>query len=77
MNYDKLLAEYSSISETDFWLAFNARIAEYRAILSRECETKDDPRKSQGGLVAIDFILGRNEQPHLAQRLLAELKKKS
>jgi len=75
--YERATSEYSQILNTKFWDLFVARLREYRGVLSRQCETEDDPRRSQGGVIAIDFILGRNEQQPLAERLLAELKKKS
>jgi len=74
--YNKLVDEYKDILETDFWPLYLARIKQYRDVLSRQCETEDNPTKVQGSLVAIDYILGRNEQPNLAERLLAESKKK-
>ena len=74
--YNKLVDEYKDILETDFWPLYLARIKQYRDVLSRQCETEDNPTKVQGSLIAIDFILGRNEQPNLAERLLAESKKK-
>ena len=75
--YERATSEYSQILNTKFWDLFVARLKEYRGVLSRQCETEDDVRRAQGGTMTIDFILGRNEQPPLAERLLAELKKKS
>ena len=74
--YNKLVDEYKAIADTEFWPLYLARIKQYRDVLSRQCETEDNPTKVQGSLIAIDFILGRNEQPNLAERLLAESKKK-
>jgi len=74
--YNKLVDEFATIADTEFWPLYLARIKQYRDVLSRQCETEDNPTKVQGSLIAIDFILGRNEQPNLAERLLAESKKK-
>jgi len=74
--YDRILSDYKAIADTEFWPLYLARIKQYRDVLSRQCETEDNPTKVQGSLIAIDFILGRNEQPNLAERLLAESKKK-
>lgn len=75
--YERASSEWLQIVETKFWSEYVRMIREHRDALSRKCETEEDPRKYQGGIKAIDFILGKNEQPGLAERLLAELKEKS
>jgi hypothetical protein len=74
--YELYSSQYEQISSKEFWAAVMNRIAEHRAVLSRMCEKEDDPRRPQGGIEAIDFILGRNEQPNIAVRLLEETRKK-
>ena len=80
MNHDKLVAEFSTIEETDFWKYLLLEIKKHRDTLSTMCETEEDPRKSQGGVKAIDFILGRDyllgrsKYPNIVVRLLDETK---
>jgi hypothetical protein len=73
---ERISAEWESIKETAFWGLFVAKIKERRDTESRFCEVNAEVAKSQGALLALDFVLGRGlNQPPLAERLLDELRK--
>jgi len=73
-NVNKLSAEFSTISETDFWKLYHQKISEKRAADSRACEMKEVVAKYQGSLEMADFILGRGkEYKPLAERIMDEL----
>jgi hypothetical protein len=79
----KIQAEWESILRTDAWKLFVTAIKKHRDVLSGDCENKDDPRREQGGVKAIDFILGRDylygrsDVPGLVTRIIEETKQKS
>jgi phage host-nuclease inhibitor protein Gam len=83
MNYDKIVGEYSAIEETDFWKSLIKEIKAHRDLLSGMCETKENPTSEQGGVKAIDFILGRdyflgrNKYPNVVVRILENSRKSS
>jgi len=77
MNADRILAESSTVLETEFWKFYHQKIAEQRAVDSRACETKEVVSKFQGAVMAWDFILGRGDfKKPLAERILDELENK-
>ncbi len=71
---ERISSEFAQIEQTDFWRLFVRTIMDKRKVLSRECETKDDVRESQGGIKVIDWILGVNEQKPLQERILLALR---
>ena len=71
---ERISGEFSQLEQTDFWRLFVKSISDKRRVLSRECETKDDIKASQGGIRILDWILGVNEQRPLVERLLQELR---
>jgi len=81
--HDKLLAEYETIQDSDIWDRIISKIMEYRAYLSNMCETKETPTKEQGGIEAVNFILGRDFVfgksivPSIVTRILDDAKKES
>jgi hypothetical protein len=76
MNADRILAESSTVTETEFWKYYHQKISEKRATDSRACETKDIVTRYQGAVEMADFILGRGEYKPLAERILDELQNK-
>lgn len=75
-NNSQILSDYETIIHTSFWPLFISRIERHRKVLSRLCETEDDPRREQGGVSALDFVLGKNERDSLAEIIIKELKNK-
>ena len=73
MNADRILAESSTVTATEFWKLYHQKISEKRATDSRACETKDIVTRYQGAVEMADFILGRGEYKPLAERILDEL----
>jgi hypothetical protein len=76
MNADRILAESSTVTATEFWKLYHQKISEKRATDSRACETKDIVTRYQGAVEMADFILGRGEYKPLAERILDELQNK-
>jgi len=77
MGFNQILAEWETISVSQFWRAYTDALKAKRALLSRKCETEKDPREYQGAIELMDFILGRNEDPGMVAKLLDALRKKS
>jgi hypothetical protein len=83
MLHDKLLAEYETISDTDFWKLLLSEIKKKRDRYSTNCETKEDNRRDQGAVAAIDEIIGRDyysgsgKYPNIVVRLFEEARKES
>jgi hypothetical protein len=83
MLHDKLLAEYETISDTDFWKLLLSEIKKKRDRYSTNCETKEDNRRDQGAVAAIDEIIGRDyfpgcgKHPNIVVRLLEDAGGKS
>lgn len=61
--YDKakLEGEWFAIQATDFWKEMVRRILNRREFLINKCLTLDDPRREQGEVRGIDYILGLPE----------------
>jgi hypothetical protein len=76
LNYNKISAEWESISESEFWKAFVAELQKKRDRYSTNCETKEDNRRDQGAVAVIDEIIGRDysvgcgKLPNIVVRLL-------
>lgn len=76
--FERIAAEWSTISETKFWELFVSEIQKRRDVESRACETNKEPTKNQGACEALDYILGRGKDYlPLPERLLDELRQKS
>lgn len=79
--YDKLVAEFSTIEETAFWKALLKKVKDHRDTFTTNCETKDNPTRDQGAIIALDLILGRDylqgrsKYPNIVVRLLDEARK--
>jgi len=54
MGFNQILAEWETISVSQFWRAYTDALKAKRANLSRHCETDKDPREFQGGILALD-----------------------
>jgi hypothetical protein len=77
-SFERVVAEWETIKDSQFWAEFIGRIMNMRALASRDCEQLEDSRKSQGAVKVLDDIIGRGEnKPPLAERLLEELRQKS
>jgi len=78
MSQNRLVIDYEQLLDLPFWKLFIEKIVERRAYLSRRCETEENPIRFQGGLEAIDFILGRGtDNPSLAERIIRDIREKS
>jgi len=78
MLQNRLVSDYEQLLDLPFWRLFLEKISERRAFLSRKCETEENPIRFQGGLAALDFILGRGtDNPSLAESIIRDIREKS
>lgn len=57
----KLEGEWFSIQKTDFWQELMKKVMARRELLINKCLSLDDPRREQGEVKGIDYILGLPE----------------
>lgn len=74
---NQIQTEWEQIQVTKFWKLFLEEIYKRRELAQRECETREDVRKSQGEIIAFDWILGRRELPALGERIVSKLREQS
>jgi hypothetical protein len=77
MSINQLSSEYEQLINMKLWGMFLDEITERRKLAQRDCETREDVRKSQGEILAYDWILGRKEQPALLERIILKLRGQS
>ena len=78
MNYDKIVAEYSTIAESDFWKLFISNIAKQRTAKRNDLELANADTFSflQGYISGLTFILGKGEPrtPSLVEFIFRQLR---